>query len=119
MGVKAIHTSTARFEKFDPSFIGSSTGWRGIVAGFFFSTNPKQSSHIPEGCPDRWFTYEVELQITNPAFAANYDEAESKWGEEDAATEALTAAGHDALILANGEEIVVWDCSKIKILSTR
>lgn len=116
--MKAIHTSLTSFEKFDAAFIGSSTSWRGIAAGFFFSTNPKQASHIAEGDADsKWITYQVDLDIINPATAANYDEAEAKWGTEDAATAALTAAGHDALILANGEEIVVWDTNKIKIVS--
>ncbi len=77
--------------------------------------NPNHSSHKADG-EENWITYEIELTVTNPATAKTYDEAAEKWGEGDESVEALTAAGYDALILASGDEIVVWDTSKIKIV---
>jgi hypothetical protein len=112
--INAYHTSLTDFNEFDSSFIGSSTGHTGIAAGFFFSLNKNHSSHKADG-EEGWISYEVELAVSNPAKARNYEEAANKWGEGEDAVRALTAAGHDALILSDGEEIVVWDTSKIKI----
>lgn len=115
MKLKVWHTSLTDFDAFDAAFIGSSTGHTGICAGFFFSLNPNHSSHKADG-EEGWITYEVELTVTNPATAKTYDEAAEKWGEGEDSVAALTAAGHDALILASGDEIVVWDTSKINIV---
>lgn len=52
------------------------------------------------------------------ATSKGYSETMDTWGDDP--TEAmnnLIAAGHDALIMAGGDEIVIWDTSKIKIIS--
>lgn len=116
MKLIALHTSLNRFTEFDPAFIGSSTGWRGVVAGFFFSVNQGHSSHIAEG-QDGWFEYQVEIEINNPARARNYEAAIAQWGEEDEATEKLKSLGHDGVIFDGADEIVVWNPAQIKILN--
>lgn len=115
-GMKAIHTSLADFETFDAAFIGSSTGHTGVCAGFFFSLREGHASHKAEGS-EGWIRYEVELTVTNPSRCKGYDDSIEKWGEGKVAVAALVAAGHDALILGAGDEIVVWDTSKIHIIS--
>jgi hypothetical protein len=116
--MKATHTSTQNFSEFDAAFIGSSTGHTGICAGFFFSQSLAHTSHVAEGS-EGWITYEVELSIENPATCASYDEAAERFGDGEEAVANLKAAGHDALILAGGDEIVVWDTSKILIISKK
>lgn len=112
----AFHTSLTSFDSFDASFIGSSSGHTGCCHGFYFSNDRNHSSHKAEG-EKGWITYKVELDITNPAMVAGYDACERLFGEDaTAAMNNLIAAGHDALIMAGGDEIVVWDASKIKIL---
>lgn len=113
----AFHTSLANFAAFDAAFIGSSSGHTGCCHGFYFSNDRNHSSHKAEG-EEGWITYQVELNIVNPAISKGYGETMDTWGEDP--TEAmnnLIAAGHDALIMAGGDEIVVWDTSKIKIIS--
>lgn len=115
MKTKAWHTSLTDFDAFDAAFIGSSTGHTGICAGFFFSLDRGHDSHKAEG-EEGWIRYEVVLTVTNPATAKDCDEAFAEWGDGQDAVNALTAAGHDALILAGGDEIVVWDTNKIQIV---
>lgn len=113
----AFHTSLANFAAFDAAFIGSSSGHTGCCHGFYFSNDSAHSSHKAEG-EESWITYQVELDIANPATSKGYSETMDTWGDDP--TEAmnnLIAAGHDALIMAGGDEIVVWDTSKIKIIS--
>ncbi len=113
----AFHSSLANFDAFDASFIGSSSGHTGCCHGFYFSNDRNHSSHKAEG-EEGWITYQVELDIINPAISKGYGETMDTWGDDP--TEAmnnLIAAGHDALIMAGGDEIVVWDTSKIKIIS--
>lgn len=113
----AFHTSLANFDAFDAAFIGSSSGHTGCCHGFYFSNDRNHSSHKAVG-EEGWITYQVEISITNPAISTGYSKTMDTWGEDP--TEAmnnLIAAGHDALIMAGGDEIVVWDTSKIKIIS--
>lgn len=111
----AFHTSLANFDAFDASFIGSSSGHTGCCHGFYFSHDRNHASHKAEG-EEGWITYQVELDITNPATVSGYDECERLFGEDPAAAmNNLIAAGHDALIMGGGDEIVVWDTNKIKI----
>lgn len=113
----AFHTSLANFDAFDAAFIGSSSGHTGCCHGFYFSTDRTHSSHKAEG-EEGWITYQVELDIANPRVVSGYDECERLFGDDPAkAMNHLRAAGHDALIMGGGDEIVVWDTSKIKILS--
>lgn len=111
----AFHTSLANFDAFDASFIGSSSGHTGCCHGFYFSNDRNHLSHKAEG-EEGWITYQVELDITNPATVSGYDECERLFGEDPTvAMNNLIAAGHDALIMSGGDEIVVWNTSKIKI----
>lgn len=114
--IEAFHsTSAPEFTSFDTNKIGESVGHKDPVSGFYFSNNPNQSSHIPEGREGSFRTMRVKLNLKNPFVGSDYASLDKFGTDGESVRAELERQGYDGVILANGEEIIAFHPEQIEI----